>query len=267
MSTTPSNAWIDLGKCRFLRHGGQLRRPTSWMFSPTQELLQTHRPTSNSIEVSPFRLKHTKLRTLQSNEKRPPPLALSNPLWPQCPSPTTPKPVRSPTWSNWDSTSTSGCVNTLSAPVTNKKANYEPYWTLSSLLGIESSHPTPQLNIYSTPPRSFLPWTTRRMRYEGNLACTSNLSRQQPAWFEKVSTSSSVCANMVSGEPPPSSTVLPLRSSDWSVPQTSLWSSGPRQLGLEQLDSDFLQKTLEHSLSALAEPHPCTPRGSHIGPS
>ena len=44
MPSTPSTDWTDLGNSRFLRHKGQLRRPTSWMDSPTQESLPTPRP-------------------------------------------------------------------------------------------------------------------------------------------------------------------------------------------------------------------------------
>ena len=45
MPSTPSVKWTDLGKSRFLRHGGKLRQPTSWIASLTQESLPMLRPT------------------------------------------------------------------------------------------------------------------------------------------------------------------------------------------------------------------------------
>ena len=45
MPSTPNYKWTDLGKSRFLGNGGQLRIPTSWMASPTQEILLTPRTT------------------------------------------------------------------------------------------------------------------------------------------------------------------------------------------------------------------------------
>ena len=41
MPTTPGNVTKDLGKSWFLRHGCRLRRPTSWVASPTREVLPT----------------------------------------------------------------------------------------------------------------------------------------------------------------------------------------------------------------------------------
>ena len=139
MSTTPSDAWNELGKSRFLRHGRPISRPTSLMVYLTQESLQTPKPTPDWTDNSPTSLKTTVYITLLSNKKRPPPLVFSTPSWLQWPQPTTPKPVRSPTWSHWASTSASGCVNTPSAPATDKQSNYGPSWTSFSLLGINSS--------------------------------------------------------------------------------------------------------------------------------
>ena len=67
MPTTPSGAWTDLGKSRFLRHRGKLRRPTSWMASPIQGSLSTPRPspTPDCTDVYTGRLKPTALRTLR----------------------------------------------------------------------------------------------------------------------------------------------------------------------------------------------------------
>ena len=110
--TTLSDAWTNLGNIRFLRHGGRLRRPTSGMASPTQESLQTPRPTPEYTEISPVSLKPTASKTLRPNGKSQPPLALSTSSWPQRLSPPTPKPARSPTWSHWASNSTSVRVNT-----------------------------------------------------------------------------------------------------------------------------------------------------------
>ena len=56
MPSTPSAKWSDLGKSRFLRHGGQFRQPTSWMASLTQESLPTPRPTPDWTDVSPSSL-------------------------------------------------------------------------------------------------------------------------------------------------------------------------------------------------------------------
>ena len=70
--STPSANWTDLGKSRFLRHGGKLWQPTSWMASPTQEILPTPRPTPEWKDVSPGSSKPTAWRTLLPNKKRPP---------------------------------------------------------------------------------------------------------------------------------------------------------------------------------------------------
>ena len=104
------------------------------------------------------------------------------------------------------------------------------------------------IKIYSTPTKSSLPWTTRRMGSERYPSRTSNLSRQKPAWFEWESTSSSACKKMGAQEPPLSATILLLRGSARSVPQTSSRYSGPRPLELEQPDSDFLQKMSERTI-------------------
>ena len=77
--TTPNDAWTDFGNSRFLRHGGQLLRPTSWMASPTQEILQAPRPTPDWTDVSPVSLKPTAPRNLWKNQKNSPSLVLSTP--------------------------------------------------------------------------------------------------------------------------------------------------------------------------------------------
>ena len=118
MPSTPSAEWTNLGKSQFLRHGGQLQRTTSWMASSTQESLPMPRPTPDWTDVSPGSSKPTAWKTLRSNKKRPSHSASSTPSSPQHPSPPIPKPVRSPTWSNWASTSASDHVNTPSALTT-----------------------------------------------------------------------------------------------------------------------------------------------------
>ena len=126
MPTTSSNTWTDLGKSRFLKHGGRLRRPTSWMASPTQENLPMPRPTPDRKDVSPGSLKLKALRTLQSNEKRLSHSTSSTLLSLQQPSHPTPKPVRLPIWSPWASTFASDCANTPSALATVEQSSSVP---------------------------------------------------------------------------------------------------------------------------------------------
>ena len=64
VSSTPSAEWTNLLNSQFLRHGGQLRRPTYWMASPTQESLPTPRPTPDWTDVSPRSSKPTAWNTL-----------------------------------------------------------------------------------------------------------------------------------------------------------------------------------------------------------
>ena len=49
---TTSSGWTDLGKNWFLRYGGQLQRPTSWMVCLTPENLMTLKHTPGSTSVS-----------------------------------------------------------------------------------------------------------------------------------------------------------------------------------------------------------------------
>ena len=100
MPTTPIDDCTNLGKSRFLMRVGQLLQPISWMAFLTLKILQVLNPTPDWTDTSPVSLKPAVSRTLTSNEKRPPPLALSTPSWLQWPPPPTPKPNMSPTWSN-----------------------------------------------------------------------------------------------------------------------------------------------------------------------
>ena len=175
-----------------------MQRPTSWMASLTLEIPQAPNPTPDWIDVSPISLKPTALKNLRSNNKSPHPLALSNPSWPHQPPHPNPKPAMSPTQSNWASTSASGHANTPSAPVTSEQSNFVPSWTFSSSLGVDSSQPTPQSNTPITQPISSLLYTIIIIPSKGNSSLTYYLSRQQPARFDRVPTSSSACTNMVS---------------------------------------------------------------------
>ena len=122
-----------------------------------------------------------------------------------------------------------------------------------------------QLNTSSMQPILSLPWTIRRMQSEGNPSHTYDLIRHQPAWFEWASTSSYTCANLGACWSPLSVTTLtPTKGSALSVRWKSSRSSGSIPLGLAQPDLGSTQKTSDCTLSALAEPWPCTSMGSQI---
>ena len=154
----------------------------------------------------------------------------------QQPSHLTPKTVRLPTCSLWAFTSASDCVNTPSSPATAEQSNSASSWIYSSSWVTDSSQLTPQLSTSSMPPRFSLTWTTKIIQPKENQSHTSDLSWQQPARFERASTSFSACTNMDALEPPLSATILLLRGSTRSAPWTPPWSSGPRSLDLEQPD-------------------------------
>ena len=165
-------------------------------------------------------------RTILSSERRPSPLASSTPSWPQRPPPPTPKTAVLSTWFNGGSTYSSGRNSTPIVPVTVEQFNSNPSWTLSYLLGIESSHLTPKLNTSSTPRRSSLPCTARRKQSEGGLSPNSDMSWHQPDRFDQASTYFSACDNMGAQGPPRSVTTLTSTSgSALSAPRTSSQSS------------------------------------------
>ena len=113
-----------------------------------------------------------------------------------------------------------------------------------------------------------LNWTgSQALRSEVRPSLTSDRNTQQPAQFERASTSSSACKNMDETLPPKSATTLPLRVSVRSAPLISSPSSGRSASEWTRPDLDFPQKTLVLTLSALAEPCPCTSQGSQTGPS
>ena len=71
--STPSAGWTDLGKNRFLRHGGRLQRPTSWMVFPTPENRPTPKRTLGSTSASHGNSRPTASKIPQSDEKGNPP--------------------------------------------------------------------------------------------------------------------------------------------------------------------------------------------------
>ena len=89
--TTLSDSWTNLGNIHVIRHVKRFLQPTSWMASPTLEILQTPNPTPDWKDASPVSLEPTVSITLRSNNKIPSPLVLSTPSWPQQPPPPTPK--------------------------------------------------------------------------------------------------------------------------------------------------------------------------------
>ena len=80
-SGIPNAIWTDLGNNRFLRHGGQLQRPTSWMAFPIPEPPRTHKLTPVSTRDSPGSSKYMGLRIPQSSGENIPPWELFTPLW------------------------------------------------------------------------------------------------------------------------------------------------------------------------------------------
>ena len=70
---TTSTGWNDLGKNRFLRHGGRLQRPTSWIVSPTPENWLTPKRTLGSTSTSHGNSRPKTSKIPRSDEKRPPP--------------------------------------------------------------------------------------------------------------------------------------------------------------------------------------------------
>ena len=196
----------------------------------------------------------------------PPPWALSGPSWTQGSPPPTQRPGTSPTWSNWASTSASVSTNTPSARATTEKSSSDLFWNSCYSLGTISSPPVPQSITFSMPHRSYSPWTTRRMLSEVRPSITSDQSPCQPVQFERASTYSSACENTDAPPPPQPETILPLRGSAWSAPQTSSLFSGLRPVEWARPDSDFPPTTLGHTLSVLEEPWTCASRGSQIRP-
>ena len=76
--STPSAEWTNLGRSWYLRHGGRLRRPTSWLASQRPESQQTPSPTADWTCISPGSLKPTGSRILWSDDKNSSSSALSN---------------------------------------------------------------------------------------------------------------------------------------------------------------------------------------------
>ena len=97
---TPSARWTDLRNNQFIRHRGRLERPTSWMACPIPEPPLTHTLTPVLTSASPGSSKPTGLRTPQPSRKKIPPWESFTRLWLQEPTPLTPRPTTSPTWSN-----------------------------------------------------------------------------------------------------------------------------------------------------------------------
>ena len=67
MPSTPRAECTDLGRRRFLSHGGRLRQPTSFLDPQTPGIPPTPSPTSDWTCDSPDSLKTTGLRTCWSN--------------------------------------------------------------------------------------------------------------------------------------------------------------------------------------------------------
>ena len=65
MPSTPSAEWTNLIRRRSLRHGGRLRRPTSWLASQTPGSPSTPRPTAGWTCDSPGSLKPMGSRNFQ----------------------------------------------------------------------------------------------------------------------------------------------------------------------------------------------------------
>ena len=80
--STPSAEWTDLENNRFLRHGGRLQRPTSWMAYPTRESPSTPNLTPAWTYNSPANSKLIGSRILHSSGEKPLPWVLSSLLWP-----------------------------------------------------------------------------------------------------------------------------------------------------------------------------------------
>ena len=110
--STPSAKWTKLGRSRFLRHGGRLGRPISWLVSQTPGIPPTPRSTTDWTCGSPGSLKPTGLGTLRSDRKKLPPSASSTPSCPLPTQPLTRRPDTPPTWSSWDYTSAYGHAST-----------------------------------------------------------------------------------------------------------------------------------------------------------
>ena len=71
--STPSAGWINLRNNQFLRHGGQLQRPTSWMVCPTPENQLTLNHTTGLTSASRGNSRPTGSSIPLSEKKRPPP--------------------------------------------------------------------------------------------------------------------------------------------------------------------------------------------------
>ena len=77
--STPSAGWTNLGKNLFLRHGGRLQQPTSWMVFPTPENWLTPKRALGLTNASHGNSRRTNSNIPLSDEKRQSPSASSNP--------------------------------------------------------------------------------------------------------------------------------------------------------------------------------------------
>ena len=144
---------------------------------------------------------------------------------------------------------------------------FRPLQDFMLFVGDTLLHPNALIEWFQMSPRLSSPWKTRRTTSKVRPSLTSDQSARQPSQFEQAPTSSSSCENMDVTRPPQSVTTLPLRVSARSAPQTSSPSSGRSASKWAGSDLDSPQKTLAHTLSALAEPWPCTSQGSQTEPS
>ena len=95
--STPSAGWINLRNNQFLRHGGQLQLPTSWMVCPTPENQLTLKHTPGLTSASRGNSRPMGSKTPLSDKKSPPHWELCTPSLPRQLPPLTPEPTILPT--------------------------------------------------------------------------------------------------------------------------------------------------------------------------
>ena len=256
----------DLGKNRFLRHGGRLQRPTSWMVCQTLENLPTLKHTLGSTSASHGNSRPRGSKTPLSNETRPPPWESCTPSLPlQLPPPTL-YPNTFPTWSPLAYTSTSSPTNTQSAPATAGWSNSGSSWTSCSLSGTSSSPGTPPPSISDRPPKLSPPPTIRRIPSAVRLSPNYVLSPPQTSQSRGIN----IFLRLRDQGCDPTTSISnfpPIMASTLSAHPTPSPSSEPSVYKWERLELASPQKTLERTLSAMAEPWPRILPMSHNGHS